>query len=276
MTIAVKRKRPPPLEPIFFRGARRALPFQLNDLSRLVYTLPYEHANSVQPLALRTYVSTYEPARPCTIWQAARATSAAPTFFKPAEFGSPPEKYIDAGLKFNNPSRALKQETGKIWGGLYGNLDHNQDVACFLSIGTGFAEVARFNDALSLQEKISKKFKVPLRAVEVMKAIVSDTETVASDLELDFKDPIYHRLNVEQGLQAVELFEAEKISRILADTTNYINRRSKDITRCVAVMASLPLSYEPLAQRSYNIPTSNLTGAAAEEALKQRLAALRM
>ena len=177
-------------------------------------------------------------------------------------------------MKFNNPSRALKQEAGKVWGNIYGNLDHNQEISCFLSIGTGFAEIARFDDALTLKEKISKKFQVPLKAVEVMKAIVSDTETVATDLELDFKEPIYHRLNVEQGLQAVELFEYEKLPRILADTTNYINRRSKDITRCVAVMASLPISDEPLMQQPYIDASSEVSREAEDEALRQRLASL--
>lgn len=65
-------------------------------------------------------------------------------------------------MKFNSPFRALKQEAGRVWGNIYGNLDRNQEIACFLSIGTGFAEIARFDDAFTLKEKISKKFQVPI------------------------------------------------------------------------------------------------------------------
>jgi patatin-like phospholipase/acyl hydrolase len=46
------------------------------------------------PFKLRTYSTEEYPADNCTIWQAARATSAATTFFEPVTFGVPKVTYI--------------------------------------------------------------------------------------------------------------------------------------------------------------------------------------
>ena len=242
----------------------------------LVYTLPLEHAAAVQPQALRTYGSKHEEGLNCTIWQAARATSAAPTFFAPMEIGSPPKRFIDAGLGFNNPGQALRLEAGQIWGDVFGNLDHKASIGCFLSIGTGFAEVARLDDAETLKAKISQKFQVPLQAVQVMKAIVSGTEPVAQQLEFEFlHTPIYHRFNVEQGLQAVELFEYEKLPRVVADTSEYLSRRRVQVSQSVVQMAQLPL---PLRLLDHPGPSDSLAAPRddSEEALKKRLDNLKM
>jgi hypothetical protein len=246
----------------------------------VVYTLPFENPNYAQPQALRTYLSDVEGHFPCTIWQAARATSAATTFFDPVEIGKPPnpKKYIDAGIKFNNPSKALKTECGNIWGDVYGRMDPNEyQIACFLSIGTGFSKIARM-DAVTLKQKISEKFQVPLAAVEVMKNIVSDTETTNFDLGKEFTRGIYHRFNVEQGLQEVELFEFEKIASIRADTNDYLTRKWADLGDCVTQMAKLVPNLEPLAEHS---DEAEMFGKAESRKdtdldLKQRLEGLRM
>ena len=211
----------------------------------------------------------------CTIWQAARATSAAPTFFKPVEVGCPPKSFIDAGMGFNNPAQALRHEAGQIWGDVFGNLDFRASIGCFLSIGTGFAEIARMDNAETLKDKISQKFQVPLPAVKVMKAIVSGTEPVAQQLEFDFlHTPIYHRFNVEQGLQAVELFEYEKLPRIVADTSEYLRRRSVQVSQCVGQLSQIPLPIRGLARADTETPA--VTGENEEQALRRRLDNLKM
>ena len=210
---------------------------------------------------------------PCTIWQAARATSAAPTFFEPLVMGSPPRRWIDAGMKFNNPSKAIRSEAGKLWGDINGYMDYNRDIACFLSIGTGFTEIARL-DPENLKERVSAKFQLPLAAVKVMKAIASDSETMAFDLENEFHGPIFHRFSVEQGLQAVGLFDYEKIENISVDTTNYLNRRSKAINACVARMVELQPNLGPLAEGPTADSNSHYGRAEQDEVLQRRLTAL--
>jgi len=55
------------------------------------------------PVLFRSYES-HEPHSNCKIWEAARATSAAPNFFKRIEIGRA-QPYIDGGLGRNNRDR---------------------------------------------------------------------------------------------------------------------------------------------------------------------------
>lgn len=73
----------------------------------------------------------------CPIWQAARATSAAPAFFPAAwvDVPSPGGWYIDGGVRANNPSYEAMLEGKKHW----------KTRKCFMvSIGTGFQKPADF------------------------------------------------------------------------------------------------------------------------------------
>jgi hypothetical protein len=55
-------------------------------------------------LGLPRILSTYDPNdRTTRIWEALRATSAAPTFFEEMQFGTPKVTYLDGGVGFNNP-----------------------------------------------------------------------------------------------------------------------------------------------------------------------------
>jgi len=69
-------------------------------------------------------------ARYCKIWEAARATNAASTFFEPIAIGPHEQTYVDGALEFNNPIRLLDRESRDIW---------PDDDRIFLSIGTGSA-----------------------------------------------------------------------------------------------------------------------------------------
>jgi hypothetical protein len=244
----------------------------------VVFTLPHAHPNRVEPKALRTYASEHESALPCTIWQAARATSAAPTFFKPLELGEPPyvTKWIDAGMGFNNPSKALRKEAGRIWGDDFGQMNFNSRVGLFLSIGTGFPRIIRL-EATTIAERISTKFQVPLKAVEVMKAIVTDTETVHNDMRLDSDQTMYHRFNVEQGLQEVDLFQYEKLEEIQTDSEAYLTAREFDVTRCVARMSELPIKLPLLApNEEHQQAVFGNGGDVGEQDLERRLKQLGM
>jgi predicted acylesterase/phospholipase RssA len=73
----------------------------------------------------------------CPIWQAARATTAAPTYFPPAwvTLPSPAEWYIDGGVTQNNPSPVALKEAKELW----------KAKRCFLvSVGTGIQKHANF------------------------------------------------------------------------------------------------------------------------------------
>ena len=89
----------------------------------------------------------------CPIWQAGRATSAAPSFFKPAfvQVPVPGGWYIDGGVKRNNPSEVALNEAQKYW--------KTVRRFCIVSIGTGIQKEVDFigNVELPLDDGVSRK-----------------------------------------------------------------------------------------------------------------------
>src|SRR6266568_3989190 len=93
------------------------------------------------PVLLRTYQS-HQTHLDCKIWEAARATSAAPTFFKRIEIGN--KQLVDGGLGCNNPSRVVLDEAEAAFGG--------HQIGCLVSIGTGQAEIINIKKPGFLQQ----------------------------------------------------------------------------------------------------------------------------
>ncbi len=61
------------------------------------------------PTLFKTY-DTSASLDNCAIWQVARATSAATTFFKPIKAGRDEIEFVDAGFGYNNPCEILIEE----------------------------------------------------------------------------------------------------------------------------------------------------------------------
>ncbi|KAF9762686.1 hypothetical protein IL306_003352 [Fusarium sp. DS 682] len=87
-------------------------------------------ANTLGPVLLRSYSIAQEmPEFPdIKLWEAARATSAAPTYFKPLVVNG--VTLVDGGLQANNPLGWLWNEVLKVFTAV-------RMTDCFLSIGTG-------------------------------------------------------------------------------------------------------------------------------------------
>src|SRR5579871_4847572 len=83
------------------------------------------------PVLFRSYDAEGVGSSKCAMWKAARATSAAPTFFMPikVEPPLPAITYVDGGLGHNNPSRLAQLEAKRIW--------PTARSCCLVSIGTG-------------------------------------------------------------------------------------------------------------------------------------------
>jgi patatin-like phospholipase/acyl hydrolase len=88
---------------------------------------------SSRPVILRSYnIQGIKPERAssCKIWEAGRATSAAPTFFKPIVLDD--QNFSDGATIANNPTYIAIMEASKIW--------RPVDIDCILSLGTGQEE----------------------------------------------------------------------------------------------------------------------------------------
>ncbi|KAK0609590.1 acyl transferase/acyl hydrolase/lysophospholipase [Bombardia bombarda] len=87
-------------------------------------------ANNHAPVTLRSYEHPLErPAVPgIKLWEACRATSAAPSFFEPLKVGG--FTFLDGGLQANNPLGWHVLNIPYVFG-------PTRNTSCFLSIGTG-------------------------------------------------------------------------------------------------------------------------------------------
>ncbi|KAH0541722.1 hypothetical protein FGG08_003814 [Glutinoglossum americanum] len=200
-----------------------------------------------KPRLFRSYQADKNEGYNCTIWEAGRATSAAPTFFKRIQIGPPglQEDFIDAGLGCNNPVKQLIAEAEHIFGDA-------RDVACIVSIGTGKPEVTGFRmPAFGLQRVL------PIDLIKVLKNMATDSEATAAEMTQKYKyyPGVYYRLNVEQGLENVSLEEWQKLGEVKTHTLEYLNQVdiSQNIDDIVAALigTSIPAVDPPRTYYKY-------------------------
>jgi predicted acylesterase/phospholipase RssA len=175
------------------------------------------------PVLFRTYPSR-ETHSGCKIWEAARATSAAPTFFKHIEIGRG-QPFIDGGLGRNNPSRVVLDEANALF--------RAHPIGCLVSIGTGQAEIISIKKPRFLQQV------VPTNVIEALKGISTDCEATHEDMQRLFANSpnTYFRLNVEQGMQGIDLSEWDKLAHVEAHTMYYMKRKEVDEKLALVVNA---------------------------------------
>ena len=141
----------------------------------------YNHPRSEDPNERNPGPSCTEP-----IWKVARATSAAPPYFRPIELEGKP--LIDGGFGSNNP-------TSEAWHSVRQKHGNGQDaVQILVSIGTGL-------NPRSQRIQSKRFYTVMWHHYKTMKALVTDTETVHGEM-LGNMNPqgSYCRLNVKRGL----------------------------------------------------------------------------
>jgi len=166
------------------------------------------------PILFRTYES-HETHPECKIWEAARATSATPMFFKRIEIGRA-QPFIDGGVGRNNPSWVVLDEANSLFGA--------RPIGCLVSIGTGKVE------AVSIRRPSFFQQIIPTDVIEALKAIATDCEdTHEHMLRLFAQLPTtYFRLNVEQGMERIKLSKWERLSKVEAHTAQYLRRKEVD------------------------------------------------
>ncbi|MCJ1316676.1 hypothetical protein MMC15_001997, partial [Xylographa vitiligo] len=129
------------------------------------------------PTLFRSYNVTKNRQYNCTVWEAARATSAAPTFFKRikiAPLGSEIE-HVGAGLGCNNPIKQVVAEAARVYG-------NDAQVACVVSIGTG-----QSGSVGLARPDVFEKW-LPRNLIEVLKQIATDSGRIAEEMELKCKE----------------------------------------------------------------------------------------
>jgi hypothetical protein len=186
--------------------------------------------------AMPTLFKTYDTSTGfdgCTIWQVARATSAATTFFKSIKVGRDEIEFVDAGFGYNNPCEVLIEEAQRQFPRL-GKVR-------VLSIGTGLGEVVSIDNTR-------------LSILNALKKMATSSKKVAASMDSRYGDSgQYSRFNVDQGLQDIRLSDWEKASKISAHTRNYLSENQRAVWRFVngfSCMSRAGDRYDEPSQRS--------------------------
>ena len=165
------------------------------------------------PTLFRSYDVARNKEYHCTIWEAGRATSAAPTFFKRTKIGPSGSEieYVDARLGCNNPVQQVIAEAAAVFG-------EDAQVACIVSIWTGQS------GSVGLDKPDAFQKWLPTGLIKVLEKIATDSDKVAEEMERKYKNVpgIYQRLDVNRGLQSISLDEWKRLGHVRAHTKNYM------------------------------------------------------
>ena len=184
------------------------------------------------PTLFRTYEVAKNRTYNCTIWEAARATSAAPTFFKRVKIGPPTSgvEFVDAGLGYNNPVKEVIAEAVRVFG-------EEAQIACVVSIGTGQVGNTNF-----VKPGVFQKW-LPLDLISALKRIATDSGKTAEEMNIKYgKVPgIYYRFDVDRGLQSIPLEEWKQLGAVRAHTGNYMRLEAinREIDYAVKALSGL-------------------------------------
>lgn len=167
-----------------------------------------------------------------TIWQAARATSAATSFFDSITIGEgyAGREYVDGAMGVNNPLDEVWIEAQDIWTPDQSKLESM--VKCVVSIGTGNPGTSPIGDK-------------PWTIAETLKDIATQTEHTERVFAMKHQDLLnqerrYYRFNVDYGLQNVGLEEYKRQGDIIDATAKYLDDHQvirNDLRDCAAILS---------------------------------------
>ncbi|PVF92025.1 FabD/lysophospholipase-like protein, partial [Serendipita vermifera] len=163
-------------------------------------------AASTSPQWLSTYPSRQSHIE-CSVVDALSASIAIPTLFGPVSIGLDfaALELSGAHLAFNNPTRELLKEARRVYG------DERQ-LSVILSLGSGKSKDQSLGDSNQTN------------AIDgLLKKLIGNSETTERDLAYQLYDVGgYIRLNVDHGLECIQLHEWSRLSLVLAQSQDYL------------------------------------------------------
>jgi len=176
------------------------------------------------PTLFRSWIPPANASYNCTIVEATRATTAAPSVFKAVKLGHRQQRYLDGGFRCNNPVKYVLEEAQSVY--------PNYPISCIVSLGTGARGV------IGLERPDAFQKFLPTKLLRVLKEIAGDCEIQSEDIARQYPN-LYFRLNVDEGLQNVSLAEWDKLSEVDTHTSSYLKRveTTQKVDRLVQVLS---------------------------------------
>ncbi|KAF1916087.1 patatin-like phospholipase-domain-containing protein [Ampelomyces quisqualis] len=188
-------------------------------------------------LGLPRLLSTYDPNdRTTKIWEALRATSAAPTFFEEMQFGTPKVTYLDGGVGFNNPCAETDYAAKALWEG--------RSIGVVVSVGTGLQSIPSVQKIASW---LPFGLGTDISLASALAGMATSTARVDNELKRMYNnsDTKYYRFDVDRGLANISLEQWMKEDEMAALTEQYMRdarqiRTAREFGSIMAKLSTLP------------------------------------
>jgi hypothetical protein len=188
-------------------------------------------------LGLPRILSTYDPNdRTTRIWEALRATSAAPTFFEEMQFGTPKVTYLDGGVGFNNPCAEVDYAAKALW--------EHRSIGVIVSVGTGLQSIPSVKKIASW---LPFGLGTDISLASALAGMATSTARVDNELKRMYSDSDtkYYRFDVDRGLANISLEQWMKEDEMAALTEQYMRdarqmRTAKEFGEIMAKLSALP------------------------------------
>lgn len=192
-------------------------------------------------LGLPRILSTYDPNdRTTRIWEALRATSAAPTFFEEMQFGTPKVTYLDGGVGFNNPCAEVDYAAKALWEG--------RSIGVIVSVGTGLQSLSSVK---KMATWLPFGLGTDISLATALAGMATSTARVDNEMRRMYNnsDTKYYRFDVDRGLANISLEQWMKEDEMASLTEQYMQdgqqlRRAKEFGEIMAKLSALPPRFE--------------------------------
>ena len=178
-----------------------------------------ETETGYEAIRLRSYSHPEAEYPNCKIWEAARATSAAPFYFPMAKIEG--DDFIDGGLVYNNPAMQVWVEAKDIFG--------EQPLNSVISLGTGVATVKPKKSCIPVLGKGKKILKT-----------LKNTELEHQEMEKICKhsNTPYFRFNPSTGKDKIGLADYKLLDALEKLTLQFLEQEEvkKKILRCAELL----------------------------------------
>ncbi|RSL69739.1 hypothetical protein CEP54_002106 [Fusarium duplospermum] len=159
------------------------------------------------------------------IWEAARATLAAPAYFDPIKVGPHSLEFVDGGIGTSNPVFETRNCARDLWQ-LSRKTSFDEQIHCLVSIGAGVGQ--DYNDK-------------DLDMLSSFSPFLTDTEVTASRFAASHErlaqENKYFRLTVPAGIGNIDFIDTSKPQDILDQTFTYLEERcSEQLDQCAEVL----------------------------------------
>ncbi|KAG8740353.1 hypothetical protein FRC10_004465 [Ceratobasidium sp. 414] len=194
--------------------------------------------NAAAPHVMRSYLRKDQPtADKVKVWEAARATSAAPAFFSPIAIGDLGVVYVDGAVSGHcNPSVLAREEAEQLWPG--------REICLLLSLGTGSPT------EVSLSGQVSSKL-IGFIGLSANTIQVHEASARSYNLTHESGHSPYVRLSVENTIDKIRMDDFEKMPQIASATATYLAKETS--AQLLTHAVELGTGYTPIVRKDPRI-----------------------